>query len=73
MSDVDIAAKALEFLFGRGQTVADYYIEVTPYSEMICFTGQDGQELYLSMSDAELEEAAILELRKQAVRIVKLG
>lgn len=73
MSEAEISARATEFLFGRGQTVDDYYIEVTPYSEMICFAGPDGQEFYLSVSDAALEEAAIQILRKQAVHIVKLG
>jgi hypothetical protein len=45
-------------LFGRGQTLDNYYIEVTPYSEMLCYQNEEGREFDLPINDEELGGAA---------------
>lgn len=73
MNEVELAKKATEFLFGRGQTLESYYIEVTPYSELLCYQNGAGQEFYLPINDEELKDAVLLCLRELGVRIDKLG
>jgi hypothetical protein len=62
-----------DFLFGGGLKLEDYFIQVTPVSEVLCYVGPGGREFYLPISDDELADAALLRLRELGVRIVQLG
>lgn len=62
-----------EFLFGRGLTVEDYFIEQTPVSEMLCFRNSDGREFDLPINDAVMADAVLARLKDLGVRVVKLG
>lgn len=73
MNEDELKAQAMEFLFGRGQTLDNYYIEVTPYSEMLCYRNEEGREFDLPINDEELAQAVLLRLREMGVRIVKYG
>ncbi len=73
MNEAELKERATEFLFGRGQTLDSYYIEVTPYSEMLCYVNEEGREFDLPINDEELAQAVLLRLREMGVRIVKYG
>jgi hypothetical protein len=62
-----------DFLFGEGLKLEDYFIRVTPVSEVLCYVGPGGREFYLSISDDELADAALQRLRDLGVRIVEMG
>lgn len=65
-----IAEHMDSFLFGSGITLTDYFLEVTPVSEALCFTNRGGREFYLPINDDELAQAAIQRLKYLGVRIV---
>ncbi|WP_208449718.1 hypothetical protein [Burkholderia ambifaria] len=65
--------KADEFLFSQGLTIENYFIEITPVSEMICYRNSEGREFDLPINDPELYDAAVSRLRALGVRIVTLG
>jgi hypothetical protein len=76
VADVDKesgSAMVDEFLFGRGLTVEDYFIEKTPVSEMLCFRNSDGREFDLPINDAAMAHAVLERLKELGVRVVKLG
>lgn len=58
-----------EYLFGRGMTLQDYFIERTPVSESICFT-YNGRTFDMLISDEELFRGAVSLLLELGVRIV---
>ena len=62
-----------DFLFGRGLTVDNYFIEVTPVSEMLCYRNTEGREFDLPISDNALAVAAIKRLKALGVKVVKIG
>lgn len=61
------------FLFGEGLKLEDYFIQVTPVSEVLCVVGPDCREFYLSIGDDEIADAAMQRLKELGVRIVHLG
>lgn len=73
MESKDISVVVDEFLFGKGFTVADYFIEQTPVSEMICYRNSDGREFDLLIHDPALGVAMRARLKELGVVIVKLG
>ncbi|WP_426339030.1 hypothetical protein ACN9MZ_22035 [Pseudoduganella sp. S-14] len=73
MNETELKERVTEFLFGRGQTLDSYYIEVTPCSEMLCYVNEEGREFDLPINDEELAQAVLLQLREMGVRIVKYG
>lgn len=64
---------AEDFLFGKGETINQYYIETSPFGDMICYICPSGQEFDLLIEDTELEATAIKKLKELGVRIIKLG
>lgn len=58
------------FLFGAGLQVADYYIERTPFSEMLCYRNAEGREFDLPISNEEFASAVFERLKAMNVRIV---
>lgn len=58
-----------KFLFGTGLTVNDYFIEMTPVSEMVCYRNAEGSLFDLVINDAELNAAVIRRLRSLDVRV----
>ncbi|WP_426319513.1 immunity protein Imm33 domain-containing protein [Pseudoduganella sp. R-43] len=62
-----------DYLFGRGLTLADYYIEQTPVSEMLCYRDANGRDFDLQINDAQLAAAVLTRLKGLGVRIVRLG
>ncbi|OXI87195.1 hypothetical protein CFB40_16095 [Burkholderia sp. AU31652] len=65
--------RADEFLFAQGLTIENYFIELTPVSEMICYRNSEGREFDLPINDPDLYDAAVLRLKELGVRIVRLG
>lgn len=61
------------FLFGSGLQVADYYIERTPYSEILCYRNAEGREFDLPISNEEFASAVFERLKALNVRIVNMG
>lgn len=61
-----------EFLFGHGLMVDNYFIEITPVSEMVCYTNADGRDFDLQINDAELASAVIRRLKILGVRVVTI-
>ena len=72
MGNVDLVAMAEEFLFGRGLTLDDYFIEQTPIGEMLCYTNAEGRAFDLLVNDEELSNAMLSRLKELGVRIVSL-
>ena len=72
MDVTDLQKKAEEFLFGRGQQVRDYFIEITPVSEMLCYRNAKGREFDLPINDADLAAAVINRLKELDVEILRL-
>jgi hypothetical protein len=62
-----------DFLFSDGLKLEDYFIQVTPVSEVLCYVGPGGREFYLPISNDELADAALRRLRELGVRVVKIG
>ncbi|GGZ02131.1 hypothetical protein ACFFTM_08445 [Pseudoduganella plicata] len=62
-----------DFLFGTGLQLGDYYIERTPFSEMLCYRNAEGREFDLPISNEELATAVFTRLKALNVRIVNLG
>jgi hypothetical protein len=58
-----------EFLFGRGLTVRNYFIDTRDGFELICFTHSDGREFDLSVSDDRLKLAAVARLKALGVQV----
>jgi hypothetical protein len=73
MNEKNITRIAEEFLFGKGQQLKDYFIEITPVSEMLCYRNADGREFDLPISDAELAETVMARLKDLGVHIIRLG
>ena len=69
----DLNALAEGFLFGKGETINQYYIKTSPFGDMICYISPSGQEFDLLIEDVELEVAAIKKLKEIGVRIKKLN
>ncbi|MHA6823009.1 hypothetical protein ACQUKI_15940 [Ralstonia pseudosolanacearum] len=67
MKDVD------EFLFGRGLTVGDYFIEQTPVSELLCYRNSEGREFDLPINDDAFAGEVLSRLKELGVRIVKVS
>lgn len=61
-----------EFLFAQGVTIDNYFIEITPVSEMICYRNSEGREFDLPINDPELYKAVVSRLKELGVRIVRL-
>ncbi|MCI3206436.1 hypothetical protein DBA20_15865 [Pandoraea capi] len=61
-----------EFLFGRGLTVENYFIEQTPVSEMLCYRNSEGREFDLPINDHDFADDVLNRLKGLGVRIVKL-
>lgn len=72
MSDLASNKLADEFLADRGIPIGNYYIEVTPHSELICFRNEGGQEFDLPISNEALSEAVKSRLRELGVKVVEL-
>lgn len=61
------------FLFGAGLRIADYYIERTPFSEILCYRNAEGRRFDLSISDEELASAVFERLKALNVQIENVG
>lgn len=61
-----------EFLHARGLEIADYFVEKTPVSELICFKNKDGRVFDLNISSVELKRAVLARLIELGVQIVEL-
>ena len=72
MNEIDMNSLADKFVADRGIPISSYYIEVTPYSELICFKGEDGREYDLPISDETLSKAVKKRLRELGVKVVEL-
>ncbi|WP_028104492.1 hypothetical protein [Pseudoduganella violaceinigra] len=73
MNEAKLKLQATEFLFGRGQALDHYYIEVSRFSESLCYKNDKGREFDLAIDDEDLAQAVMLRLREMDVRIVKHG
>nr|CCA86316.1 hypothetical protein RALSY_40534 [Ralstonia syzygii R24] len=62
-----------EFLFGQGLKLEDYFIELTPVSEMLCYRNAEGRTFDLPINDAALAAAVFERLKGLGVQVVKLG
>ncbi|WP_426340092.1 hypothetical protein ACN9MZ_28210 [Pseudoduganella sp. S-14] len=62
-----------EYLFGSGRTLADYFVEQTPFSEILCYRNSEGREFDLQINHPDLANAVMARLKELGVRIVKLG
>lgn len=71
MGTSDMLPTADEFLFGRGLTLKDYFIERTPVSEMVCFENGEGRVFDLSISNSELKSQVVSRLVELGVRIIE--
>ena len=60
-----------EFLFGKGQTMHDYFIEETPDAELLRYQHADGQVVELPIADAEFAAALSARLKELGVRMVQ--
>ncbi|GAA6154320.1 hypothetical protein [Pseudoteredinibacter isoporae] len=72
MDELDMNNIADKFIADRGMPISNYYIEVTPFSELICFKGEDGREYDLPISDETLAIAVKARLRELGVKVVEL-
>lgn len=72
MNELDMNGLADKFIADRGMPISSYYIEVTPYSELICFKGEDGREYDLPIFDETLSKAVKRRLRELGARVVEL-
>lgn len=72
MDEIEMNSIADKFIADRGMAISNYYIEVTPYSELICFKSEDGREYDLPISDEILAVAVKKRLRELGVKVVKL-
>lgn len=61
-----------DFLFKKGLQLKDYFIQVTPVSESICFLDNGEKEFFLVISNNELERLVRRRLLDLGVRVVKL-
>ncbi|MEN2426506.1 hypothetical protein [Chromobacterium vaccinii] len=73
MEEKDFAILVEDFLFNRGLSLADYFIEQTPVSEMLCYRNKEGREFDLPINDPKLASAVFVRLKQMGVRVVKLG
>ncbi|MDY7804526.1 hypothetical protein [Burkholderia stagnalis] len=62
-----------EFLFGKGLVLNDYFVEITPVSEMVCYRNSEGREFDLPINDPDLRDAVLIRLKELGVRVVRLG
>jgi hypothetical protein len=72
MENSSRASMVDEFLFGHGLKLADYFIEQTPVSEVLCYRNKEGRVYDLPINDDALAEAVLLRLKEIGVSIVKL-
>lgn len=68
----NLMEKVEEFLFGSGLQLQDYFIELTPVSEMLCYRNSDGREFDLPINDSVLAAAVFSRLKELHVRVVDL-
>lgn len=69
----DLSALAEGFLFGKEETINQYYIETSLFGDMICYICLSGLKFDLLIEDTELEATALKKLKQLGVRIIKLG
>ena len=60
------------FLFGHGLTVVDYFVERTPFSEVVCFRSADGRVFDLAISNEELKKKSVRRLIELGVEVMDL-
>ncbi|MDH5228445.1 MAG: hypothetical protein OEZ58_09210 [Gammaproteobacteria bacterium] len=72
MLNEDMRDLADKFIAETGVEIGRFYIEVTPYSEMLCFTNEDGREYDLPISDESLADAVFSRLRELGVRVEEI-
>lgn len=61
-----------EFIYERGLSLESYYIEQTPYSEMLCYKNNDGREFDLPIGDPVLADAVMAKLKQLGVKILRI-
>lgn len=71
MNELEMNSIADKFIADREIPISNYYIEVTPYSELICFKGEGNREYDLPISDETLAIAVKKRLRELGVKIVE--
>ncbi|MGC7406877.1 hypothetical protein ACPWR0_23375 [Pandoraea pneumonica] len=72
MKSNDLSVAVEDFLFGHGLSLANYFIEQTPVSEMLCYVNAEGREFDLPINDPELASAVLIHLKNIGVRVVKI-
>jgi hypothetical protein len=72
MGDINMIELADQFISESGIEIEKFYIEVTPYSTMVCYSNEEGREFDLPISDENLAQAVVARLRGLGVRIVEL-
>lgn len=72
MEEKNMVDLANQFISDSGIEVEDFFIEITPFSEMVGYTNSEGREFDLPISDENLAKAVIARLIKLGVRIVEL-
>ena len=59
-----------EYLFGRGQSLDDYFVEQTPVSEMLRYRNAEGEVVDLPIADDEFAAAVSARMKELGVQIV---
>lgn len=59
-----------EFLFGRGQSVDEYFIEEAGGAELLRYRHAEGRVVDLPVNDAEFAAALSARLKELGVRVV---
>src|SRR5262249_8882854 len=62
-----------EYLFREGMTLANYWIERTPVSEVVCYKNLEGREFDLMISNNHCTHLIKQRLLALGVRIVEAG
>ena len=72
MVDKNMGDLANQFIAESGIDVEKFFIEITPYSEMVGYTDEEGREFDLPISDENLGRAVRTKLKELGVRVIEL-
>lgn len=72
MNELSSNKLADKFLADRGIPISNYYIEITPHSELICVKSEEGREFDLPISNEDLSKAVKARLKELGVQVVEL-
>jgi hypothetical protein len=72
MSYSEMNELADKFITESGIPIENFYIEVTPFSEMLCYKSEEGREFDLPISDELLSKAVKKRLRELGTKVIEL-